>query len=146
MVRTKEDADHSLPYMLAVALIDGEVQPEQYEPERIAAADVQGLLQRVTVTLVPELSARFPQHLPAELEVELDDGMVHRAARDDYRGFHTNPFDWTVARAKFDRMAGNFTDIAERDAIANVVATLDERPISDLTQLLGAIGVHIAAA
>jgi 2-methylcitrate dehydratase len=37
IVRTKEEADHSLPYMLAVALIDGAVQPEQYAPERIAA-------------------------------------------------------------------------------------------------------------
>ena len=33
---TKEEADHSLPYMVAVALLDGQVMPEQYRPERIA--------------------------------------------------------------------------------------------------------------
>src|SRR5207249_5438971 len=76
IVRTKEEADHSFPYMVAVALIDGEVQPLQYAPERIAAPDVQRLLCKVTVTPELALSARFPQRLPAELEVELEDGTI----------------------------------------------------------------------
>jgi 2-methylcitrate dehydratase len=146
IVRTKEDADHSLPYMLAVALIDGEVQPEQYAPERIAAADVQQLLRKVTITPESALSARFPQRLPAELEVELEDGTIFSAQREDYHGFHTNPLDWTAARAKFDRVTHAFISAAERDAIANVIATLDERPITALTRLLGAIPCRAAAA
>ena len=40
-IRTKEQADHSLPYLLAVALLDGQVLPEQFAPERIVAPDVQ---------------------------------------------------------------------------------------------------------
>src|SRR5215211_6227325 len=96
------------PNMLAVALIDGEVQPDQYAPERIAGEDVQMLLRRVTIRPVAALSARFPQRLPAELEVELTDGTILRAERDDYHGFHINPFDWTAARAKFDRVARAF--------------------------------------
>jgi MmgE/PrpD C-terminal domain len=39
-VRTKEEADHSLPYMIAEALLDGQMMPEQYEPERIQRDDV----------------------------------------------------------------------------------------------------------
>jgi 2-methylcitrate dehydratase len=146
IVRTKEDADHSLPYMLAVALIDGEAQPEQYAPERIAASDVQQLLRKVTVTPELSLSARFPQRLPTELEVELEDETIFSAEREDYHGFHTNPFDWTAARAKFDRVTRAFISAAEHDAIANVIATLDERPITALTWLLGAIHCHAAAA
>ena len=41
-VHTKEDADHSLPYLLAVAALDGDVQPAQLSPSRIEAPDVQG--------------------------------------------------------------------------------------------------------
>src|SRR5206468_1957936 len=48
-VFNKEQADHSLPYMIAAALCDGELLPAQYTPERIAAKDVQDLLRRVTV-------------------------------------------------------------------------------------------------
>src|SRR3989454_4812698 len=49
VVRTKEEADHSLPYLVAVALLDGEVMPEQYRPARIRSDDVQALLLRVAV-------------------------------------------------------------------------------------------------
>jgi 2-methylcitrate dehydratase len=143
IVRTKEEADHSLPYMLAVALIDGEVQPQQYTPERIGAGDVQALLRKVTITADPILSAQFPRRLPAGVEAELQDGTIFRAERDDYHGFHTKPFDWTAARAKFDRVTGAVTRAAERDAISQVIATLDERPITALTSLLG--GLHACA-
>jgi 2-methylcitrate dehydratase len=146
IVRTKEEADHSLPYMLAVALIDGEVQPEQYAPERIVGNNVQKLLRRVSITPVDALSARFPQRMPAELEVDLEDGMIFRAVCEDYHGFHTNPFDWPAARAKFDRVSGAFTTTAERDAIADAIATLHERPVTDLTTLLGNVHARRAAA
>ena len=48
-IENKEQADHSLPYLLAVALLDGQVMPEQFAPERIVRADVQELLRRVEV-------------------------------------------------------------------------------------------------
>ena len=50
LVRTKEEADHSLPYLIAVALLDGAVLPEQFEPARIIQNDVQNLLRRVRVS------------------------------------------------------------------------------------------------
>jgi 2-methylcitrate dehydratase len=131
-VRTKEEADHSLPYMLAVALLDGEVQPEQYAPERIAARDVQELLRRIVITPDQVLSERFPQRMPAILAVELNDGTVRRAARDDYHGFHTNPFDWATARQKFDRVTRAFLSKPVAERIADVIANLDERPVSEL--------------
>jgi 2-methylcitrate dehydratase len=146
IVRTKEEADHSLPYIVAVALLDGEVQPAQYSPERIRAADVQNLLRKVTVTVDPTLSKQFPRQLPADLEVELQDGKIFHAHRDDYHGFHTDPFDWAAAREKFDRVTLEFTNSAQRDALADTIACLDERPVSALTSLLGNIHAHAAAA
>src|SRR6202035_4178033 len=44
-VHTKEDADHSLPYLLAVAALDGNVQTAQLDPRRIDKPDVQALLR-----------------------------------------------------------------------------------------------------
>src|SRR5574337_229934 len=48
LVSTKEEADHSLPYLISVALLDGRVMPEQYEPDRINRSDVQTLLHKVS--------------------------------------------------------------------------------------------------
>src|SRR5258706_1654389 len=38
---TKEQADHNLKYLAAVALLDGQVNTEQFLPDRIESPDVQ---------------------------------------------------------------------------------------------------------
>jgi MmgE/PrpD C-terminal domain len=73
-VYTKEDADHSLPYLPAVAALDGDVQPAQLEPGRIERPDVQGLLRRVEVRADDRLSARYPGEFPSRVMVRLRGG------------------------------------------------------------------------
>src|SRR5207247_598346 len=65
-VETKEQADHSLFYLVAVALLDGDIYPEQFEPARIKRKDVQDLLQKVSV------KTGFPLHKPLKLAGVLD--------------------------------------------------------------------------
>ena len=89
VVRTKEAADHSLPYLVAVALLDGDVTPEQYLPARILADDVQALMRRVAVRADRGLSRRFPAEMPCRVRVTLRDGRVLSAELGDYPGFLT---------------------------------------------------------
>src|ERR1700759_1804386 len=75
VIRTKEQADHSLPYLLAVALLDGDVMPAQFAPNRIARADVQQLLTKVSVRPDQEFTEQYPAKMPARITVRLPDGM-----------------------------------------------------------------------
>src|SRR5437667_430905 len=75
-VRTKEEADHSLPYMVAVALLDGDVSPTQYVPERIGREDVQSLLHRVTIRPDETLSRRFHTEMPCRITITFKDGQA----------------------------------------------------------------------
>lgn len=138
-IRTKEEADHSLPYMVAVALLDGEVQPAQYAPQRIAADDVQRLLRLVHVRPDASYSARFPNEMPSKVEVELHDGTVLEAETAAYRGFHSNPLGWDDAVAKFTRLVTPFTGDQLRDRIIGIVKDLDQQPVTELTTLLGQV-------
>jgi len=135
-VRSKEEADHSLPYMLAVALLDGEVLPAQYEPERIAAADVQELLRHVEIRPDCELSARFPTEHCARLRMRLRDGRMLEREKRDYEGFHTRPMGWDAVTAKLDRLAPDL-EAALRTQICDAVANLEQLQLVDLIQLLG---------
>ena len=83
-VLTKEQADHSLPYVIAVALLDGEVTPGQYAPERIGRKDVQNLLRKVTVHPAPEYSASFPEELPCRVTVHFGGGQILRKEKRNY--------------------------------------------------------------
>lgn len=140
-VRTKEEADHSLPWMVAVALLDGEVQPEQYARQRITARDVQELMQRVTVVANDDFSARFPEEMPARVLVEMEDGRVLSAETSSYRGFHDNPLNWEDALIKFHRVSAPFADRTLRDQIADVVGKLEHQPVRELTRLLAKVSL-----
>lgn len=88
-VHTKEEADHSLPYLIAVAVLDGQVMPGQYRPERIQREDVQKLLRKVLVRRSEEYSRRFPEEMPCRITVQLSDGQSLGKEKRDYEGFHT---------------------------------------------------------
>ena len=135
-VRTKEEADHSLPYIVAVAILDGNVMPEQYEPDRIVTDDVQHLLHKIIVHPRQDYSRRFPNEMPTRLIVHLKDGRVVEKEKRDYEGFFTRPMGWDLAVEKFNRLTSRFADEGLRKRIVDSVAQVENLYVSDLTQLL----------
>ena len=136
-VHTKEEADHSLPYMVAVALLDGDVSTAQYEPERIVREDVQSLLRTVTIRPDEALSKRFPAEMPCRIQITLKDGRTLGIEKQDYEGFYTRPISWEKAVDKFERLAAPFTNAAQRKSIIEAVAHLETKEVEHLTSLLG---------
>src|SRR5690348_7123490 len=135
-IRTKEQADHSLPYLLAVALLDGQVMPEQFASDRIVRTDVQDLLRRVEVRPAADLTARFPAEHACRLRLHLANGTTLAADKADYAGFLTRPMSWQQAQEKFERLATDAIEPEVAAALAAAVATLDELETRDLTSLL----------
>jgi 2-methylcitrate dehydratase len=138
-VRNKEEADHSLPYLIAVSLLDGSVMPAQFSPDRIRRADVQGLLRKVRVSPSDRFSRRFPEELPCRLSLRLADGRTASVEKRDYEGFTTNPVSWETALRKFDVLAGPHTTTSVRERIAEAVRNLEAIEIRRLTDLLGQV-------
>jgi len=141
LVRTKEEADHSLPYLVAVALLDGQVMPEQYQPDRVRSQDVQSLLRRVTVKPSADYSGRFPAEMPCRITLTLRDGRNVSKEKRDYEGFRTRPMSWETAVEKFEKLTAPYTDQSLCRGIIRAVSQLDSIQVSDLTKLLGKAGV-----
>jgi 2-methylcitrate dehydratase len=137
--RTKEQADYNLKYLLAAAFIDGQVGPAQLKPERIQAADVQELLQRVQVRPDATMTARYPASTPARVTVSLRDGRTFTAEQDDFEGAPTRPFTWARTMQKFHWLAEQYADDDLRNAIVSTVEDLGEEPVSTLCRLLGEV-------
>ncbi|HEX6547960.1 MAG TPA: MmgE/PrpD family protein [Candidatus Dormibacteraeota bacterium] len=138
-VSTKEEADHSLPYLVAVALLDGHVLPAQYAPERIAAADVQSLLRRVVIRPDAELSARFPAEHACRVRIRLSDGRVLAREQSGFPGFVTQPAGWPEVEAKFGQLAHPVTGQRLAGQIVDVVRNLDQLPVEALCRLLAEV-------
>jgi len=136
-VETKAQADHSLPYMLAAALIDGDLTADSYAPDRIAREDVQSLLRTVEVEEDPALTERFEAgEMPAVVTVDLADGTTHRIEKAAFRGHPTDPIDWDALETKFDRSTRDRYDAAHRDRIVDTVHGIEDHDVADLTALI----------
>jgi 2-methylcitrate dehydratase len=138
LVRTKEEADHSLPYMVAVALLDGQVLPRQYEPRRIVSDDVQDLLRRVHVRPDAALTARFPREHACRVRITLDDGTMLMREKSDFAGFVTRPIGWPEAQRKF-------LDLGGPPALIELVKNLEELKVSELCDALARVGGELHA-
>lgn len=136
IVHTKEEADHSLQYMVGVALLDGNVLPAQYASGRISGNDVQALLHRVIVRPKDEYSKRFPEEVCATITVTLTNGQSVSLDKTDYEGFHTRPMSWPTVIEKFNRLTAQFTSERTRKAIVDVVQDIEHRNVRELTAVL----------
>jgi 2-methylcitrate dehydratase len=142
VIRTKEQADHSLPYLLAVALLDGDVMPAQFKPDRIARPDVQALLKKVSVRPNQEFTEQYPRKMPAKITVRLQDGKAIEHEVQDYPGLASRPFTWEDSVEKFDRLVVGRADEGLSREIKDAVHSLENIQVSDLMKLLD----HVKAA
>jgi len=143
LVRTKEEADHSLPYLVAVALLDGQVMPEQYRPDRIQGKDVQTLLKKVVIKPSADYSREFPDEMPCRITLTLRDGWKVETEKRNYEGFRTRPMSWDTAVEKFEKLAAPYAGRSLRQGIIRAVSHLDSIEVSELAKLLGRVRVSL---
>jgi 2-methylcitrate dehydratase len=98
---TRETADHSLPYITAIALLDGEVTNRQFEPERFTAPEVLALLPNVKVERNADLTAMYPGAVANIVHVELKDDRKLTKRVDYPLGHAKNPLKDSEVESKF---------------------------------------------
>jgi len=123
---TRETADHSLPYITAVALIDGEVTEKQFQPERFKDPKIWKFLENVKVERNAELSAMYPDAVANIVRVELADGR-RLSKRVDYpMGHAKNPLKDTEVERKFFALVKPELGETRAKKIVDLVWKLDE--------------------
>src|SRR6266480_4953624 len=101
---TRETADHSLPYITAIALIDGDVTDRQFQPERFTDPAIWKFLENVKVTRNAELSALYAVAVANILHVTLKDGKTLTKRVDYPLGNAKNPVSDGELERKFLRL------------------------------------------
>ena len=134
---TRETADHSLPYITAIALIDGEVTDRQFQPERFMDPKIWKFLENVTVQRNDELSSLYAKAVANIVHVTLKDGRT-LAKRVDYPlGNAFNPVSDQQLEGKFNALVVPALGEAGAKAIVDLVWKLDEaKNVDGLMQAL----------
>ena len=101
---TRETADHSLPYITAIALIDGEVTDKQFEPKRFMDPAIWKFLENVRVERNAELSSIYAEAVANIVHVKLKDGRTLTKRVDYPLGNAKNPVSDDELVGKFNAM------------------------------------------
>jgi 2-methylcitrate dehydratase PrpD len=132
-VQTLLDAQMSLPYSIAAALISGGAMLDQYTQEALRRADVNELARRVTVVHEPSVANGEEPHV----DVALADGRMLSGRMRVARGDCTNPLSEAEVREKFRAVSGQ---VFSRDRVARIeeaVSNIEEmKDAGDLIELL----------
>jgi 2-methylcitrate dehydratase len=123
--KTRETADHSLPYCVAVALADGEVGHAQFQPSRFQDERLLGLVARIQVHRDARLSARYPAGIPNRLRVRLRGGRELVREVEFPLGHARNPMSDAQVERKFHTEAGPHLDDTRRAAVLKALWELE---------------------
>ncbi len=139
--RSKETADHSLPYVIAAALVDGQVTPAQFKPEKIMDPAIRAQLPKVKVTADPEIEKVFPALQRVRVIIDTDDGREFTRELDYPKGDPRNPLTDAEIEEKFDALASPVLDAAGRKRVKDAVWNLESAgSVTEVMKLMAGAG------
>jgi 2-methylcitrate dehydratase PrpD len=128
---TPFEGKFSLPYVVASALVHGNVRLDAFTPERLGCADTAALMDKIEIAVEPKLDATFPKQRAALVEIATVDGRSFRHEQTTRRGDPDSPLSDDELVGKFHELAGSAIGDASRPLI-DALWAIDKRPNLDL--------------
>jgi len=122
---SRETADHSMGYCVAVALLDGDVTRASFKDERIRDPRVLALLDKIRIVETDECNAGYPDGIPNKLIIVLADGRKIEKYVKYPRGHAGNPMTDEEVVAKFRKLADGVVSAATADRIIDLCMKFD---------------------
>lgn len=134
--QTKETADHSLPYVIAAAVVDRRVTPSSFTPEKIMDPQIRGQLRKVHLVADAEVDRVFPALQRTIVKISLQDGRVVTRQLDYPKGDPRNPLTDREIEDKFDALADGVLSGPSQRNLKEAIWNLDSlRSVHSLLQL-----------
>lgn len=104
---TRETADHSMPYTVAVALIHGTVEARHFDDACLHDPAIRALTRRIKAHASEEADRRMPHAMLCRLTLITHAGTEHAAVVEHHKGHHRNPMSESEVENKFRKLAQN---------------------------------------
>jgi len=132
---TRETADHSLPYLVARAMFDGDISNDSYTPDKLRDPRVRAFMRRITVKEDPAFGKPNGNAPPTRVTATLDDGRRIARQVDDMPGFPGKPMTRAEVERKFRANVGRRWPAARTDEVLHALWRLEQT--DDLRGLIG---------
>ena len=122
---TRETADHSLPYVIAAALVERQVTPAQFTAEKIMDPAIRAQLRKVEVVADPEIEKVFPALQRVVVNITRTDGSVLSKQLDFPKGDPRNPLTDQELEEKFAALAEGVLSIGAQKKLKDAIWDLE---------------------
>jgi 2-methylcitrate dehydratase PrpD len=130
-------AQMSLQYITAVALLEGGALLEQFSEAKIVDPRVLALARQVEVVMDPDIDKVYPKRYPNRVEIILKNGNRFETQIDYPKGSVEQPMSFDDVTDKFRSLAGYAVTAAQAECIIEQVERLEKlKDIRKLTRLL----------
>lgn len=134
--RSMVDAQFSVHFAVATALLKGAVTLADYQPERLGAPEVLALMDRVECVHRPDMDALFPRIWAASVEIALGDGRVFEKRIDTLHGDPDDPLSWDELKSKAQTLMSGVVPAARARDIIETIEGLEDGNARALARLL----------
>ena len=124
---TRETADHSFPYCVAVALLDGRVSMNSFSPKRLRDPRLHELMKKIHVVKLADLEHRYPTTMPTRLTIRTSQGSTHSRQVDQPLGHPGHPLSDQEVGDKLRRLTSRRIDRAQLDRLLAFVWHLEDQ-------------------
>jgi 2-methylcitrate dehydratase len=124
---TKETADHSMPYMVGMAILKGKVDNSTYSTKNIRDGKTLEFLRRITVTEDAEFTRAYPGHIANRVTLKLRSGGAVTEQVDVPKGHPKNPMSADEVESKFRRLTGRFLKEGQKEKVLDFVWNLEKQ-------------------
>ena len=141
--KSRETADHSMPYCVSAALIDGEITLDTFSDARIQEPKLRALIQKVKVNRNAEMTAGYPDGIPNLLVIKTTDGKEYSKKVSYPLGHNRNPMNDVDIEKKFKSLALRW--MSEQNAERLLKALWDIENCKDISEVMALFADAIAA-
>ena len=131
--KTRETADHSIPYVVACALRFGSVELGHFEEETLKNPELEALMDRIEVQMDPECEAEWPDAILNKVTVETSDGGRHTAENRHHLGHFRRPMSDGDIEQKFCRLTQSFLKPFQQDNSLKTLWRLED--VEDMSEV-----------
>jgi 2-methylcitrate dehydratase len=126
--KTRETADHSIPFLVAAALRDGSVTPATFTGEGIADAGLRAIMSKMDLVEDSEFTAKYPREYNSRITITDRSGGVHTAHTAFSKGHQNNPLNDAEVEDKFRSFSSTLLTAQQCDEALEAIWTLDGLP------------------
>jgi 2-methylcitrate dehydratase len=141
--RSKETADHSLPYVIAAALAERQVTPVQFTMEKIMDPTIRAQLQKVEVVADPEIEKVFPALQRVIVNITTTDGRTFTKQLDYPKGDPRNPLTDQEVEEKFAALAEGVLSQRAQKKLKDAIWSLEK--IGSVSKLMALMKADVRA-